>query len=63
MGSLRGMLRLYNIIYICTMTARLYNRLEHVHVRGGLNQGSALSPLLFILMMDVLKSDIGKDPP
>ena len=29
----------------------------------GLHQGSALSPLLFIIVMDVLASDVGTHPP
>ena len=36
---------------------------EYFHVREGLHQGSALSPLLFILIMDVLQEEIGKEPP
>ena len=36
---------------------------QHFHVGVGLNQGSALSTLLFILIMDVLQAEIGKEPP
>ena len=32
-------------------------------VEGGLHQGSALSPYLFLLMMDVLTQDVRKDVP
>ena len=35
---------------------------EYFQVRVGLHQGSALS-LLFILIMDVLQAEIGKEPP
>ena len=34
---------------------------EYFQVRVGLHQGSALSPLLFILIMDVLQAEIGKE--
>ena len=63
-GVPEGMLRLYKI---CTMTARLVSTrtgdTEYFHVGVGLHQGSALSPLLFILIMDVLQAEIGKEPP
>ena len=35
----------------------------YFHVGVGLHQGPASSPLLFILIMDVLQAEIGKDPP
>ena len=36
---------------------------EYFHVEVGLHQGSALSPLLFILTMYVLQAEIGKEQP
>ena len=36
---------------------------EYFQVGVGLHQGSALSPLLFILIMGVLQTQIGKEPP
>ena len=33
------------------------------NVKMGLHQGSAISPLLFIIIMDVLASEIDKEPP
>ena len=36
---------------------------DYFHVRVGLHQGSALSPLFFILIIDVLQTEIGKEPP
>ena len=32
-------------------------------MRVGLHQGSAISPLLFIIIMDVLASEIDTEPP
>ncbi len=36
---------------------------EYFRVGVGLHQGSALSPLLVILIMDVLQAEIGKESP
>ena len=36
---------------------------EYVNVKVGLHQGSAISPLLFIIIMDVLASESDKEPP
>ena len=36
---------------------------EYFQVTVGLHQESALSPLLFILIIDVLQAEIGKEPP
>ena len=61
--SLRGMLRLYNICDCETLVSTRAGDTEYFHVGFGLHQGSALSPLLFILIMDVLQAEIGKEPP
>ena len=36
---------------------------QYFDIEAGLHQGSALSPLLFIIVMDVLASDVGTHPP
>ena len=36
---------------------------EYFDLEVGLHQGSALSPLLFIIVMDVLASEVGTHPP
>ena len=36
---------------------------EYFAIEVGLHQGSALSPLLFIIIMDVLTENIENDPP
>ena len=36
---------------------------EYFDIEVGLHQGSALSPLLFIIVMDVLASEVGTHPP
>ena len=37
--------------------------IEYFNVKVGLHQGSAISPLLFIIIMDVLASEIDTEPP
>ena len=36
---------------------------EYFNGKVGLHQGSAISPLLFIIIMDVLASEIDTEPP
>ena len=36
---------------------------QYFNIEVGLHQGSTLSPLLFIIIMDVLASNIQRDPP
>ena len=36
---------------------------ECLNVKVGLHQGSAINPLLFIIIMDVLASEINTEPP
>ena len=36
---------------------------KYFNLKVGLNQGSAISPLLFIIIMDVLASEIDTEPP
>ena len=36
---------------------------DYFRIDVGLHQGSALSPLLFIIIMDVLASELGSKPP
>ena len=36
---------------------------ESFEVKVGLHQGSALSPLLFIIIMDVISQEVGRGPP
>ena len=47
---------------ICSCTTREGNT-EYFNVKVGLHQGTAISPLLFIIIMDVLASKIDKEPP
>ena len=44
------------------MTTRC-GRTEYFEVKVGLHQGTALSPLLFILIMDVLAKEARSKPP
>ena len=40
------------------------NRINReLEVKVGLHQGSTLSPLLFIIIMDVISQEVGRGPP
>ena len=48
----------------CTTSVRtLIGSTESFEVKVGLHQGSALSPLLFITVMDVISQEVGRGPP
>ena len=48
----------------CTTSARtLIGSTESFEVKVGLHQGSALSPLLSIIIMDVISQEVGRGPP
>ena len=48
----------------CTTSVRtLIGSTESFEVKVGLHQGSALSPLLFIIIMDVISQEVGRRPP
>ena len=48
----------------CTTSVRtLIGSTESFEVKVGLHQGSALSPLLFITVMDVISQEVGREPP
>ncbi len=48
----------------CTTSVRtLIGSTESSEVKVGLHQGSALSPLLFITVMDAISEEIGRGPP
>ena len=48
----------------CTKSVRtLIGSTESFEVKVGLHQGSALSPLLFITVMDVISKEVGRGPP
>ena len=61
--SLSSMLQLYNIMYNDCETLTRAWATEYFYGRVGLHQGSALSSLLFILIMDVLQAELGKELP
>ena len=46
-----------------TSVRMLIGSTESSEVKVGLHQGSALSPLLFITVMDVISDEIGRGPP
>ena len=45
-----------------TQVVKQNGETEYVPIEVGLHQGSALSPLLFIIIMDVITENIEKDP-
>ena len=48
----------------CTTSVRtLIGSTESFEVKVGLHQGSALSRLLFIIVMDVISQEVGRGPP
>ena len=46
-----------------TRVKTICGRMEYFEVKVGLHQGSALSPLLFIIIMDVLAQEARTKPP
>ena len=49
--------------YFRTQLTSREGNTEYSNVKVGLHQGSAISPLLFIIIMDVLASEIDTEPP
>ena len=48
----------------CTTSVRtLIGSMGSFEVKVGLHQGSALNPLLFITVMDVISKEVGRGPP
>ena len=48
----------------CTTSVRtLIGSMGSFEVNVGLHQGSALNPLLFITVMDVISKEVGRGPP
>ena len=46
-----------------TSVRTLIGSTESFEVKVGLHQGSALNPLLFITVMDVISQQVGRGPP
>ena len=49
--------------YFRTQLTSREGNTEYSNVKVGLHHGSAISPLLFIIIMDVLASEIDTEPP
>ena len=48
----------------CSTSVRpLIGSTESFEVKVGLHQGSPLSPLSFITVMDVISQEVGREPP
>ena len=60
-GYVKSIEDMYN--YCETLVSTRAGDTEYFDVGVGLHQGSAVTPLLFILIMDVLQAEIGKEPP
>ena len=58
--------RMYNLVIYCLNTTRVKTKRgmsEHFEVGIGLHQGSALSPFLFIMLVDTISQDVRTELP
>jgi len=45
--------------YLCTVVRTVYGNCDGFEVKVGMHQGSALSPLLFVIVMEALSREFG----